>query len=535
MTPLPPWFDLGYREAIVFYAQMIEAAGSNPEELRKTKRHLAGQDLFFLLCFVLRRPDAAHPWIYARCREFQRAPDGHLDLWARYHYKSTVITFAGTIFDIIQNPETTIGIFSHTKGAAKKFLVQIKQELESNKELVALWPEIFWDRPASQAEKWSEADGITVKRQGNPKEATVEAHGLVDGLPTGRHFQQLLYDDIVTAESVSTPYQIEKTTDAFRQSTNLGTLEGARFRFAGTRYHLFDTYRTIIEDEIAKPRVHPCTKNGLEGGEPVLMTRGAMELARKNQGPYIFSSQMLLNPVADKAMGFRECWVDFSDTDYQAAMSSLWRFILVDPAGGKQRKNNDYTTFFVIGYGLDNKFRVLDIRRDRMSLSGRANTLFELHVQWRPGLVAYEEYGMQADIEHIKHLQKEKLYEFDITPLGGNMRKELRILRLVPYFENGYRDDDPNPKSRIVLPTSLNRIDHNGQNRDLVRDFMEQEYTAFPVLAHDDMLDCLSRIVDIEAMGLLQTPSVTPPSMSNNRLASALRKKNQGSGSWITA
>ena len=32
--------------------------------------------------------------------------------------------------------------------------------------------------------------------------------------------------------------------------------------------------------------------------------------------------------------------------------------------------------------------------------------------------------------------------------------------------------------------------------RDLVRDFVDQEYTSFPVSHHDDMMDCLARITD---------------------------------------
>jgi len=461
-----------------FYAEALRNSFVNggAKAFNEVRAELGRTDLFFLLVFILRMKIAMHPWIFARCREVQREPNDHLDLWAREHFKSTVITFALTIFDIINDPEVTVGIFSHTKSIARDFLKQIKTELEQNEDLPLLYPDIFYVEPQKNSPRWSVDGGIVVKRIGNPKEATVEGHGLVDGMPTGRHFDILVYDDVVTKEGVNTPEQIHKTTESFQMSDNLGK-EGGRRRYIGTFYHLFDTYSVIIANKIASPRIHPCTYNGKEHGIPVLMSRETLLKKRNTQGPYVFSSQMLLNPVADASMGFKLEWIIKQDTEYNSAMKRLWRFIIVDPAGGKQRSGNDYTTMLVIGYGEDGKYRVLDMRRDRMRLTQRADTLIELHKKWKPQLVAYEEYGMQADIEHIKFKQKLDLYEFDIHPLGGNMNKKLRILRLVPYFEGG----------RIILPTYLHQMDYQDQLRDLVKDFIEEEYTAFPVLKHDDM------------------------------------------------
>ena len=101
-------------------------------------------DRFFLLTRLCKRDDADKPWLYERCREVEQSPDGHLDLWARDHYKSTLITFAGNIQDILNNPEITIGIFSHVRPLAKDFLGQIKMEFETNEELKDLYPDILY-------------------------------------------------------------------------------------------------------------------------------------------------------------------------------------------------------------------------------------------------------------------------------------------------------------------------------------------------------------------------------------------------------
>jgi phage terminase large subunit-like protein len=292
----------------------------------------------------------------------------------------------------------------------------------------------------------------------------------------------------------------------------------------------------MLENQVAVPRIHAATHNGKENGNPVLLSAETLRVKRQNQGAYVFASQQLLNPIADAAMGFDRRWLVMADTSYEAAMRALFRVIIVDPAGGKQRKNNDYTTMLVLGYGADKKYRLLDMKRDRMSLTMRGDTLMELHRQWKPEVVAYEEYGMQADIEFVKHLQERDLYEFDITPLGGGMRKELRMLRLVPYFENGFlpteQGGDGVAKSRIILPTKCIIIDYQGHARDLVKDFIEQEYTAFPVLKHDDMLDCLARIVDLEAAGLIKEPTVTP---TKPRSETGFSQTSKGDAAWYMA
>jgi hypothetical protein len=256
-SSVPPLLEMSRRQTLELYGKVKSDADA---------RALALSDLFFLFFVVMGRTDINHDWLYARCREVQRKPDGCLDLWAREHYKSTIITVGLTIQEILRNPEITVGIFSHSRPIAKQFLRQVKREFESNKILQDLFPHVL---PPQRCEKrtWSEDDGIIVRRRGNPKESTIEAWGLVDGQPIGKHFSLLIYDDVVTPESVNTPEMIKKTTDAWRVSLNLGA-RGGKMRMIGTRYHAADSYAEIMDQGSVIPRIYPATIDGSPSGEP---------------------------------------------------------------------------------------------------------------------------------------------------------------------------------------------------------------------------------------------------------------------------
>lgn len=276
---------------------------------------------------------------------------------------------------------------------------------------------------------------------------------------------------------------MKKTTTALENSYNLGAHGGIR-RFIGTRYHFNDSYKTIIDRKTAKSRIYPATHDGKMTGDPVFLTAQQLADKRRDQGPYTFSCQMLQDPKADEAQGFKEEWLRYYDG---LNLHGLNIYMLFDPANGK-KKDNDYTCGWVVGLGGDQKIRIVDAVRDRLNLTERTSLSFKWHRKYKPlrDGVRYEHYGMQADIEHIKTRMTEENYDFDITPVGGSTPKNDRIKRLIPYFEQG----------RILFPRSLHYTDYQKNTRDLVNDFIQEEYKPFPVPMHDDMLDSLARLLE---------------------------------------
>lgn len=463
----------------------------------------------------MRRKDLSHDWLFARCREVQFEPNGYLDLWAREHYKSTIITLGLTIQDILRSHgehapverECTVGIFSHTRPLAKAFLRQIKQEFESNALLLELFPDILWENPHRDAPKWSEDDGIVVKRKGNPKESTIEAWGVVEGQPISKHFTHLVYDDIVVPDSVGTPDMMKKTMSMVEVSFALGTEDGCR-RFVGTRYHFNDAYRTLIDRGTAIPRIYPATHDGSMDGDPVLLKPETLKNKRRDYGPYTFACQMLLDPKADETQGFKREWTD--DKHSGTSWRGMNTYLLFDPASAK-KKTSDYTAAWAVGLSSDLRVYILDIVRDRLNLVQRTELLLDWHRKFDPVEVRYEKYGKDGDIEHIKAEQARQNYRFEIKEVAGQTAKNDRIKRLIPYFE----------QRRIVLPRTLHYTGYDGRTNDLVHDFIEQELLGFPVGTHDDMLDALARLLEPDM------PLLWP------RKKSSTRNKGTGGGqSW---
>ena len=510
------------------------------------ERTLILNDIYYLGLFILNIDKmysetvgdtiVFHPWIFNRCREVQEDPDFHIDIWAREHFKSTIITLLKTVQDILRDPEIAICIFSYNQKIASKFVSQIKNALE-NKRLRQLFPDIIPEDTGSgkytyiddegsrrsQKFSWSSV-ALTVKRKTGRKEPTVSGYGLVTGQPTGMHFDMLIYDDVVTPDSVRTSEHNRYTTEQFTMSLNTGSGENVRVRIIGTRYSLYDTYFHIMNPKYASEGVMGGSKYSLRcypcrtmSGDPVLYTSEYLEMKRSVMVSFVYDSQMMCDPQFSSDIGFNEdCIAERCNADEIYADRDSYNFyIIVDPANTKNNKS-DFTAMAVVAVNGDGRYYIPDIVRDKMSLSERISSLMSLVNRWttsngRPE-VFYEQSGLSSDMEVIRGMMEAKRYWFTIHSMGTKPRVTLdpragsgagslkvnRILALEPLFR-GYR---------IVLADSCVKVNWNGREEDMMASFVMDEYMKFPISNdHDDMLDALSRIADAETGPLIIAPA----------------------------
>jgi hypothetical protein len=433
-------------------------------------------------------------------------------------HNSTIITFGGIIQEILRNPEITIGIFSHTGPIAKAFLKQIREELKRNETLKRLFPDILYKNPEHEAPAWSVDNGIIVRRHTNPKEATVEAHGLVDGMPTSKHYQLRVYDDVVVQASVSTPEQVAKTTEAWELSDNLGT-ENGRTWHLGTRWSYADTYDAIIKKNVVKTRMYPSTDDGTFTGRPVLWSVEENDRRKVTQGEAVYSCQNLQNPLAGTQRMF-----NVEDLQqYEIRPHTLNTYILIDPARSK-KVGSANTAMLVLGLDYAGNKYLLDGVNHKMDLQDRWSWMARLYDRWvrAPGVqntkVGYEAFGAQADLDYFKEQMKLNKWRFDIDelkwPRDGEGSKIDRVQRLGPdirshRFYIPYNTDDKNLTMRqremmksgydFRVARPIKRKDENGNLYDLSEQFKTQIH-YFPFGSLKDLPDAASRIYDMEPL-----------------------------------
>ena len=318
------------------------AAGVIPE--KGAYRSLILNDLFFIVYFVMGVPHANHPFIVETCKEVEKGPQsGSLDIWARGHFKSTVITVAETVQYHLKNPEHCTCIFSYKKPAAEDFLDSVRKTYEKPI-LTACFPDLLYTKPDVESPSWSLQNGIVIRRTGTSrKEATIEASGLVEGMLTGKHFERRIYDDIETDDIKDNPDQLDKCYSKFEMSMNLGTGRDADIeRVIGTFYSHAGPLVRIREKEkvngekMYTTRIKPATDDGSPDGKPVLVSQDMLDKLKMGEH---FYSQQLCDPTPK---GVRK--LDSSllrEIEPQFIPKDVYKFITIDPAGDDKDGKGD--------------------------------------------------------------------------------------------------------------------------------------------------------------------------------------------------
>lgn len=419
-------------------------------------REQAKKDLFLLCKSCLNYGDIDNPLHRELISMLEKDPDKHLFLLPRGHLKSCIITAAYSIWCILRNPNIRIGICANTTGLAREHMRLIKRPFESNELFKMMFPDILYQDPQNESSKWSESE-ITVKRTGVMRESTVETFG-IDPLPTGHHYDLIIYDDIVTPESVTTLELMKKTKDLFSLSLSLLEPHGRRL-VTGTRYHFGDLYSDLIESKNWKVYLRKAIENGI-AIFPQKFSLEKLQSIKEEQGSYIFSCQYLLDPIAPEKQDFKSEWIKY----YIEAPKGLTITITVDPAFTVHEKS-DYTAIVACGTDWRDDMYVLEAIRGKWTSKETVDRIVEVCKRYNTYQVGIESAGYQYT--YYDDLKPYNIYPIELKP-STKESKRMKIMGLQPRFERG----------KIFI------------KRDMTD--LEEELLHFPHCKHDDLIDALS-------------------------------------------
>lgn len=473
----------------------------------ETIRSLIETDLWFFLYFVMRVGPANHPFVVKACRDVEDGPKSKtLDLWAREHYKSSIITTAEVARKVLMNPDERVGIFSHTRPIAKGFLRAIKLLFENSELLKACYPNVLYDKPSAESPKWSEDDGLILKRQGFCKESTVEAWGLLEGMPTSKHFTHRVYDDVETADVVVNPDTVNKLIYMFDLSQNLGAVDGTE-RIVGTTYShaglltYIKNKKNIHGDTVYITRVKTATDDGTPSGKSVLLSEEHLDVLKASE--YSFNCQQLLNPTPVGVRKFDSTLI--RPIEARLIPRGIYKFMVIDPAGDDKNGKGDAWAIELWGVepraddiGASNIY-LLDAVISPLRFTEAIETVVRMYI--KGGLVqrvGVEQVGLSTFETHIASALAQK---------GRYISIESGTLLLL---KPSGRDKKKRIESALAWPLYNSKIFISNDVPAVYTERIKTEMDKFPYW-HDDGLDAASYLYDmLKDYRFMQIPQDVP-------------------------
>jgi predicted phage terminase large subunit-like protein len=406
------------------------------------------------------------------------AQDTCLQLAPRGYGKSTILTIARSVFEIVKDPNIRILIASNTQLQAEVFLREIKFHLEHNPRVLEYFGSFASD------DKWDTREIIVSTRTSSAKESTITCVG-VEGAVVSRHYDLILADDIVDEENSRTEAQREKTR-TWWYKTLLPCLEpDGRLFILGTRYHYLDLYGYLIKNEYESK--HQIIRAIEEDGStpwPEKFSLEWLQERKRQSGSIIFNAQYQNDTSLMKGNIFREEWFRFYEE--QPDWESMHFFIGCDPAATRKesilsagKSESDWWTI-VVGarkyndgeYGSE--ICVKELWRGRCTKEEYLGKLKELNEHYKPIHAAIETVAAQ------EYLAQDAEKFMPVCRIERTKDKIARAYWLQAFFENG----------QILLPA-----------KHLVGDYalwqaLLDELLLFPQAEHDDLFDGLQTMVE---------------------------------------
>ncbi len=400
-------------------------------------------------------------------------------------HNSTVCGHYYSIWRALRNPNIRIGIISKSSLLSSSFVSKIKNILETNQRLRAVWPDLI---QPDKAMKWNNVE-VTLMRSQSMAEATFTALGVGSTL-AGKHFDVIIFDDVVDVESRDSPSLRRKIWDWFRfvAMPTLSISHETAAHVIGTSYHRDDLYHKLLELEesqggwrsLIQPAINP---DGTSFWEEMFPLEKLQQIEAM-YGPDVFRLQYQ-NDVTFTGGGDYITIEDFDLSYYEpheVAYERLDVLIGVDLCAPGLEKTDRHSAFAIAAVGQERgtqRAYVLEyLVRKNLRLADQRDIVLSFYQKF-PHAIA-----IQIEAFALQTYFHEYLEELDV------------ILPIVKVRTGGSKE------SRVEFLSNLIRCHKLLIRRDLHNDFIN-EMVSFP-LTTADLIDAIY----IAVKGLAREPQI---------------------------
>lgn len=326
-------------------------------------------------------------------------------LTPRYTLKSSIVTVAFALWNLIRDPNYRILIYSDTSTKAEGFLQGIKNHIEGK----APGSKFRFYYPGWESrEKWNNSEIVISKREHSYIEPSVDTGG-IESTKVGRHYPLIIFDDIVTDINVTTKAQMDKVYDCYVKSLALLN-PGGRVILVGTRWSYADCYGRLIEYNKERNNFIEFIRDAdtiKPNGELIYADIGLDEKflnkQKENLSSYYYSCIYKNCPVDSENAIFHSDDFEFYEP-HDEFHKNMWITGTCDPAG----EGADFTAITVCA--TDNKMNlyVLDAINERLKPDKIIDTIIRLNYKWGFDKFSIERNFFKGTLEKDFKLEQQK-------------------------------------------------------------------------------------------------------------------------------
>src|SRR3990167_4700886 len=437
----------------------------------------------------------------ALCEYLQHDPAPvRLILMPRGTFKSSISTIGDTLWLLANEPNERVLLYSDATEKAEGFLTGIKHHIQGAIQ-GSLFRAVYKDWTVDPKRGvWNQGAITIAERTSAAIEPSIETAG-VETSKTGKHYNRIKFDDLVTDKNVTTRELMDKVIDVYKNADSL-LLRSGRKDLIGTRWDYGDLYGWLKATFAGDPGFSMFHRAGhdvdrtryyfQEIGKESL-TPAMCDRKRREWGSYKYSCLIQNEPVDPDTALFKP--TDFRFYDPAHLPTGLYITACLDPIPPHERgAQGDDAALTIVGTDADLTLYVLDIVAGRLQPSDQIEALFTMHRKWGIRNFGVEtnafQKTMRRDIDiryKEERLRNSRFRFFQVTEFNGTSlpNKRIRIRGLQPYHERG----------ALRFPgTSLDTL--SGHYRTLAWQLIQE-----PKSPKDDLADSLAGHIQLYQAG----------------------------------